>query len=147
LWNRYATINWAVDYVAPLFALQAILLLVIGTIFNALTFYRRGIAGRIGFALAIFGIVAYPCLTALFRRSWSGMEIFGIAPDPTVIATLGFLLMSSGRLRSFLFPIPQLWLSLSALTLRTLREVQFWLPLVAALAANIVQMTTKRTAG
>jgi hypothetical protein len=64
-----------------------------------------------------------------------------------VIATLGFLLMSSGRLRSFLFPIPQLWLSLSALTLRTLREVQFWLPLVAAMAALAVQMTTKRTAG
>src|SRR5882724_10092424 len=33
LWSRYATINWAIGYVAPFFALQAAFLLIVGTAF------------------------------------------------------------------------------------------------------------------
>lgn len=135
LWNRYAAINWAIEYVAPLFVLQAILLLFTGTMFNGLTFEPRGIVGWIGLLLVAFGLVAYPLLPQVFGRPWSGTEIFGIAPDPTVIVTLGVLLLARGRLLFLLMPIPLLWLLLSSLTLRTMGDVQFWLPLLAAVAA------------
>ncbi len=131
VWNRYAEINWAMDYVAPLFALQAALLLIVGTAFGGLAFDRRGIAGSIGLLLAALGLIAYPLLPPLFGRPWPEAEIFGIAPDPTVIATLGFLLTAHGRLLPLLLPIPLLWLLLSGATLWTMGDHQAWLPLLA----------------
>ena len=38
LWNRYATINWAAAYVAPAFAVEGVLLLVIGSLRDGLAF-------------------------------------------------------------------------------------------------------------
>ena len=146
LWYRYATINWAIGYVAPLFALQAILLLIIGTIFNGLAFDQRGIVGWTGLLLAAFGLVAYPLVPQVLGRRWSGAEIFGIAPDPTVIATLGVLLLARGRLLFLLMPIPLLWLLLSGLTLQTMGDVQFWLPFLA-FAAGLAAIVFKRRLG
>ncbi len=56
LWNRYATINWAVAYVAPAFALEALLLLVIGSLLNGLAFDRRGPAGWTGYLILAFAL-------------------------------------------------------------------------------------------
>jgi hypothetical protein len=146
LWNRYAAINWAIEYIAPLFALEAILLLIAGTVFNGLTFDPRGIVGWIGLALVALGIVAYPFFTPLFGRPWSGAEIFGIAPDPTAIATLGLLILV--RDRPFLLGlIPLLWLLLSGLTLRTMGDPQALLPIsgaVTAFAAFVLRATIRR---
>jgi uncharacterized protein DUF6064 len=149
LWNRYATINWAIEYAAPLFALQAVLLLIVGTGFGGLAFGRRGIAGWTGLLLATVGLIAYPLLPPLFGRPWSGVEIFGIAPDPTVIATLGFLLAARGPLLPLLLPIPLLWLLLSGVTLRTMGDPQGWIPLlsvVMTLAALFLQAMVRRSA-
>ena len=71
-----------------------------------------------GLLLAAIGVVAYPLLPPLFGRPWTSAEVFGIAPDPTAIATLGVLLMARGRHVLLLLPIPLLWLLLSGLTLR-----------------------------
>jgi hypothetical protein len=149
LWNRYATINWAIRYAAPLFALQAVFLLIAGTAFGGLAFDRRSIRGWTGLLLAAVGLIAYPLFPPLFGRPWSGAEIFGIAPDPTVIATLGFLLAGRGRLLPLLLPIPLLWLLLSGVTLQTMGDPQAWLPLlsvVTMLAALVLHATAGRSA-
>ena len=78
------------------------------------------------------GLVVYPVLPPLFGRPWSGAEVFGIAPDPTAIATLGFLLAGRGRLLPVLVPIPLAWCLFSGLTLLTMDDRQGWLPLLAA---------------
>jgi hypothetical protein len=130
LWNRYAAINWAIAYFAPLFAFEAILLLIAGTVFNGLTFDRRGIVGWIGLVLVALGIAAYPFFAPLFGRPWSGAEIFGIAPDPTAIATVGFLLLVRGWPPVLLTLIPILWLLLSGLTLWTMGDPQAGFPLL-----------------
>jgi hypothetical protein len=130
LWSRYAVINWAIAYVAPAFGLQA-LLLAIGGAQGGLAFDRRDIAGRFGLLIMAVGLVAYPLLPPLFGRPWASAEIFGIAPDPTAIVTLGVLLLASGPV-PLLFPIPLLWLLLSGLTLHAMGDPQAWLPLLAA---------------
>lgn len=135
LWSRYAAINWAIDYVAPLFLLEAALLLIAGTAWGGLAFDRGGVPRGIGLLLAFLGVVAYPLLPAVFGRAWPEAEIFGLAPDPTAIATLGFLLAARGRLLGLLFPIPLLWLLFSAATLGTMGETQAWLPLLSVLLA------------
>jgi hypothetical protein len=131
LWNRYAAINWAIVYVAPLFALEA-LLLAIAAVQGGLAFDKRDVASRAGWLVVVLAIAVYPFLPWIFGHSWTAMEAFGIAPDPTALATLGLLLTASGWFRLLLLPIPLLWLLLSGLTLRTMGDPQGWIPLAAA---------------
>lgn len=137
MWIRYAPINWAVAYVAPAFWLQA-LLLAPGAVVGGLAFGARDIAGRLGLLLATAGLVAYPFLSPFLGRRWVEAEVFGIAPDPTAIVTLGVLFAAKGRLIALLFPIPLLWLLMSGLTLHTMGDPQAWAPFSAAGAAVIL---------
>jgi uncharacterized protein DUF6064 len=133
LWNRYADINWAAAYIAPAFAVEGVLLLVCGTLRNRIAFDRRGLAGWIGYFMLAFALAGQPLLAPLQGRGWASSEVFGIAPDPTAIATLGLLLLSRGRSLPLLLPIPVLWCLLSGMTLQTMGEPQAWV-LHAALA-------------
>jgi hypothetical protein len=140
LWNRYATINWAAAYIAPAFAVEGVLLLVIGSLGHGLAFDRRGLAGWIGYLILAFALAGAPLLAPLQGRGWATSEVFGIAPDPTVIATLGVLLLARGRLLPLLVPIPILWCLLSGMTLSTMGEPQAWAP-YAALALTTAAWT------
>jgi hypothetical protein len=122
LWHRYAGINWAIAYVAPAFALEALLLLLVAFGSRVAVGPHRIIAW-IGYLLLALATVGVPLL---HERERSTSEIFGIAPDPTVIATLGFLLLLRGRLVWLLSPIPVLWCLFSGLTLLTMGEKQAW---------------------
>jgi hypothetical protein len=130
LWNRYADINWAIVYIAPAFVLEALLLLLIA-IRSGVTVVARGVAAWLGFLLLAFATVGLPLLAPLHGRDRSTSEIFGIAPDPTVIATIGFLILLRGRFLWLLYPIPVLWCLLSGLTLHTMEEAQAWMPFAA----------------
>lgn len=147
LWNRYASINWAIVYVAPVFALEALLLLRIA-IRPGITVEPRGIAALIGYLLLAFATVGVPLLAPLHGRDRATSEIFGIAPDPTVIATLGFLLLLRGRFLWLLYPIPIFWCLLSGMTLHTMGERQAWMPFaaVAIAAAAWISATIRRPA-
>src|SRR5690606_3894880 len=147
VWSRYATINWAIAYVAPIFAAQAILLLAIAVMPGDLTFGRRDVAGWTGLMLAIVGLVFYPRLPLLSGRPWSSAELFGIAPDPTAIVTLGLLLAARGRWVAVLLPIPLLWCLIAGLTLWAMDDRQAWLPLLTVpivLAASGLRSAVKR---
>jgi hypothetical protein len=134
LWNRYAGINWAMAYVAPTFVFEALLLLLIA-VRSGITLQSRGPAAWIGYLLLVFATVGVPLLPMLHGREQSTAEVFGIAPDPTVVATLGFLLLVRTRLLWTLYPIPLLWCLFSGLTLHTMGEAQAWMPFaVVALA-------------
>ncbi|MBZ9654537.1 DUF6064 family protein [Phyllobacterium lublinensis] len=139
LWLRYSTINWAIDYLAPLFLLQAGLLVIAGILPHALVFDRRhGVAGWNGLAMAITALFLYPLLALAFN--WRQAEVFGIAPDPTAIGTLGLLLMTRGAFRLVLLPIPALWCLVSGLTLWTMEEPTAWLPIAAVIVTLATYM-------
>ena len=135
LWHRYATINWAISYVAPLFLLQSVLLLIAGFVPRALVFEGRGLTSWSGMALASTGLFLYPVLLPAFGSEWEQAQIFGIAPDPTAIGTVGLLLMARGKLRWSLFPVPVLWCLVSGLTLWTMGDATAWLPIAAVASA------------
>jgi hypothetical protein len=80
-------------------------------------------------------------LAGLGGRPWTQAEVFGLAPDPTVIGTLGWLLVQQGRsaasravLRS-LWIVPLLWCAITAATLGTMGSAQALSPLAAAVLA------------
>jgi Family of unknown function (DUF6064) len=147
LWNRYATINWAAVYVAPAFIVEGVLLLV-ASLLNGLAFDRRRPSDWIGYLILGFALVGQPLLAPLQGRGWTSSEVFGIAPDPTAMATLGVLLLARGRLLPWLLPIPALWCLLSGMTLQTMQEPQAWAPYAAlALAAIALIWTITRQRG
>jgi hypothetical protein len=134
VWQRYATINWAAAYAAPLFAIEAVLLLIGGGILDRLSFDQRGARRIVGVLLAAQA-VSYPLLAPLFGRPWQGAEVFGIAPDPTVIGTLGFLLLTRGKQVTLLLPIPLLWCFASSATLWAMDDGGAVLPVLVSLIA------------
>jgi hypothetical protein len=147
LWNRYTTINWAAAYIAPAFAIEGLLLLIV-SLLDGLAFDRRGPAGWTGYLILGFALAGQPLLAPLQGRGWASSEVFGIAPDPTAMATLGVLLLARGRLLPWLLPIPILWCLLSGLTLQTMGEPQAWAPFAAlALAAAAWMWTIIRQRG
>jgi hypothetical protein len=134
LGQRYATINWAATYFAWLFAIEVVLLVWIGVVKRRLR-YRAGrdAAGRLGIALFILTLVLYPLLAALAGRPWQQAEVFGVAPDPTVLATLGLLLVAEGRPHWGLLAIPILWCSISGATLWAMSSPEAPIPPLTAL--------------
>jgi hypothetical protein len=82
------------------------------------------------FALALIG---YPLLALLFGRPWIQAEIFGIVPDPTVMATLG-IVAAAARPHWELLVLPLIWSAYSGATLWTMDSPDAaLLPVAAAL--------------
>ena len=132
---RYASINWAASYFAMAFAVEAVLLTALGV--------GRGLVLRpparwvrwCGIALVVFGLAVQPLIGPLVGRPWSQTEILGIAPDPTVVATLGVLALASGWPKWLLLPIPILWCLVSGAITLAMRSPDAWvMPVAAALA-------------
>ena len=132
--RRYATINWAAVYFAWGFVLQAALLIWSGVIRGRLKFEPRGDrVARIGPWIFLFALFVQPLIGPLLGRSWRQVEIFGVAPDPTAVATLGLLLVVAGRVRWELMVVPSIWCAISGAALWTLRAPDKWVMPVTAL--------------
>jgi hypothetical protein len=139
-YTRYASINWAAIYFAGAFALEALLLLGFGVVKGLhLRRPQEGLLGAAGFGLFVFALVVHPLIGPLVGRSWSQVEIFAIAPDPTVIATLGVLLLASGSSIWLLLPIPLLWCLVSGATAWTMHSADAAVMPVAAGVALAVR--------
>jgi hypothetical protein len=137
--ERYDTINWAARYAALGFAAQALLLLWRGGLTGLSLVAAPTIVGRAGLLVVLFALLAQPFVAPLFGRPWAQAEIFGIAPDPTAIATLG-IVVASTRLRWELMVIPALWCGLSAATLWTMGSADAFVPAVAATVALLLAL-------
>jgi hypothetical protein len=145
LWQRYAAINWGVTYLVPLLAVEVLLLLWIGVVRQKSSFrLRADMIGALGGGLFLTGLLVYPLLAPLLGRGWSTSEVFGVAPDPTVIGTLGLLLMDEGRPRGLLLLVPLLWCAFSAATLWAMRAPEAWILLLTLLLTAIAVARSRR---
>jgi len=135
--DRYAAINWAATYVAPVFGVQALLLLWVGMRrCRATGAMPLPVALGVGSFLACYGLILHPLLPLLADRPWRAAEIFGIAPDPTAIVTLGIVVAAvRGTALYILLAVPLAWCIASATTLYAMGAPEGWLPAVAAIAA------------
>lgn len=142
--ERYATINSAAAYFAVGFAIEALLLLWMGTGRGRLALApARGGAGRAALGLLLFAMLGYPLLAVASGRPWRQMEMFGVAPDPTALATLGLLLLTA-RIPWLLLPIPLLWCAISGATLRTMHAPDAWIAPLAALFALLLAWASNK---
>lgn len=121
-WQHYATINWAAPYFAAAFGIQAVLLVGLCILSRDAHPPSPGVVARnLGWLLAVTGVVLYPLAGLLAGHPLSQAEVFGMAPEPTALASLGLLLASgqppSRALRYLLAIIPTLSLLVGAATL------------------------------
>jgi hypothetical protein len=138
--EQYETINWAASYLAFGFAVEALLLLWVGVAYGLSFGPRSHPTGRAGLALFLFALGVQPLIGPLLGRPWTQAEVFGIAPDPTAIATLGILLTADGRARWELLAIPVIWCVISSLTLWTMGSPDAPMPALFACLAVLLAM-------
>ncbi|HYG91711.1 MAG TPA: DUF6064 family protein [Azospirillum sp.] len=147
LFTRYATINWTAVYMAAAFAVEALLLVLVGVVGDRLGGRRQEHwTGRAGLGFVLFALLIQPLVGPLAGRAWSQVELFGVAPDPTVVATLGVLLTVE-RARWELLAIPLAWCAVSGATLWTMEAPDAWImPAAAALALVLNRAPRSRCA-
>jgi hypothetical protein len=134
--ERYATINWAAGWFAAVFALEGLLLAGSSLATGVPTHPAVHPACRsLGLGLVVFALVLQPVAGLLAGRSWFGVEVFGITPAPTVVATLGLLL---ARQPSFgLALVPLSFCLLDGATLWAMAAPDAWvLPLIGLVAVG-----------
>jgi xanthine/uracil permease len=134
----YTELTWAAQYFGGAFLVQAVLLFGCG-VFGSQNLnreardQRRGGPVVTGLALAVIGLAMFPLLAPVTGRNWSGAEWFAIAPDPTVLATLGLLLVAARPVWLLvLLPVPLLWCALSGAVLWELEQPLAWVMPAAA---------------
>jgi hypothetical protein len=125
LYQRYAQINWVAPWFAAAYALQALLLAGIGVIAGRIVFQpASGRAFWMPTALVVIVVLGYPLLALLRGRSWTTAEVFGVAADPTALATVAVLALVRGRVRWLVLVVPLLWCTFTALTLRAMNSAE-----------------------
>ena len=126
-WQRYPTINWAARYFAFAFWAQAALLVVLARQPLHWEIRASTVLTKVGWLLALTGMLVYPLGSAWSGMTWSQMEVFGVSPEPTALVCLGLLLarpMQTPELfRWTLAIIPSASLLVSAATLRAMAQI------------------------
>jgi hypothetical protein len=143
LWQRYTSINWAAHGFAIVFALEGVLLLGWAAIGAGPRAAGCAWVRRVGLGLWLLALVLHPVVAPLLGRPWLQAEWFGIAPDPTVLATLGLLLQVSPGVRSpaaralgvLTWGVPLLWCAISGATLLSMQSPDAGLLPAAAVVA------------
>jgi hypothetical protein len=97
--------------------------------------------------LVAWALAAHPLLAVVSGRPWPQAEVFGLAPDPTAIATLGWLLWTDRASRGTRLltgaarAVAIAWCAISGATLLTMGAAQACVPLSAALVAAFASAT------
>lgn len=122
--RHFSTINTAAPVFAWAFGLQAL-------VFLAMAAWRPappctaagGPRRRLALVLAHVALL-YPLLAPLAGRPWAQAEVFGLLPDPTVLATLAVLLALRMPAPAALlaWAVPLSWCVVAVLLQWTLRE-------------------------
>jgi hypothetical protein len=94
-WQRYAEIFLAAPWLAAGCWLQALLLAACAPM-QTPPQRPAGVAQRAGLGLMAVAVLAYPLLPVAAGQGWLRAEVFGLMPEPTALATLGWLLANGG---------------------------------------------------
>ena len=109
-WLFFSAINPAAYLFGGLFVATAIILLVEGAIRNRIRFqFHRGLKGWLALLLFAYSLVVYPILGLAITHPYPETPLFGVAPCPTTVFSLGLLLLASYPRPMLLAAVPLLW--------------------------------------
>jgi hypothetical protein len=134
-WAHFSQINRTAYLFGAVFVLQGVLLAA-AAVRGTLAFrFRPDARGWMGAALMAYALAVYPLIGHLLSHGWPRSPVFGVAPCPTTIFTVGLLLWT-GRAPRNLVIVPVLW-SLVGASAAVLLAVREDLGLLAAAAAGV----------
>lgn len=106
-WSFFSGINFVAPVLAVLFVVQALLLIWTGIVRDRIAFrFSGGLYGWAGMALAIYGLTIHAVTSYLGGHLWPALPAFGVTPSPTLLFTLGLLLMAEPRIPWHLMILP-----------------------------------------
>jgi Family of unknown function (DUF6064) len=106
----FTTINPAATLFAGLFLIQAILFAASAVSAKVMRFETgRDFRSFAGASFIIYAMLVYPILGIWAGHGLMKGPVFGVAPCPTTIFTIGMLLLARGRWVAWLAIIPFLW--------------------------------------
>ena len=106
----FAPINPAAKLFAGLFVVQAILFAASAMATKGMRFdLDRSFSSVAGAAFIVYAMLIYPILGYVAGHGMLAGPMFGVAPCPTTIFTIGMLLLAKGRWLAMLAIIPFLW--------------------------------------
>ena len=104
----FAAINPAAWAFGALFLVQAAMLVWLGVVRDRLTFrFVPDVRGWTGLGLMVFAMAVYPLLGMAAGHGWPAVPVFGVAPCPTTIFTIGALVLGGAGMG--LMAIPFAW--------------------------------------
>jgi hypothetical protein len=144
---HFASINRAAWLFGAMFVLQAALLLHACLFGPSLAFApARGPRAALGWALALYAVVAYPLLGLAAGHRAAELPLVGITPCPVTIFTFGLLLLARMPLPRRLLVIPIGWSLIGGSAAFLLGVVQDWLLLASGIAVLVVVHRARRRA-
>ena len=106
----FSEINRAALLFGALFVVQAALIAWVGLGMRRLQFgLHRDLTFWVAAAGIVYSILVYPLLGLAFGHVYPAAPVFGVAPCPTTIFTLGVLLLARPAAPAWLFVIPIAW--------------------------------------
>jgi hypothetical protein len=109
-WTYFSTINDAAYLFGGLFLLAAVIFLVEGVIRGRVHYTAAADArGLLAAALIVYSFVVYPLVGLFATHPYPETPLFGVAPCPTTIFSLGFLVIAQHPKPVLLAAIPLLW--------------------------------------
>lgn len=140
-WHAYATINWTARYAAIAFAVEAALFAWFGVVRDTLEFaMQRNPRSVLRITLITYAIFVHPLVPLVDGRPLDSAEIFGLAPDPTAIATLGLLGLSGGGGRVLVLLLVPIASCLATwTTLTAIGTWEGWIPFAAVAFALVTR--------
>jgi Family of unknown function (DUF6064) len=113
----FAAINFMAPIYGALFLVQAVLLAWSGVLHGRITSRPHdGPVGWAGLALIAYALLGYPLLAAVAGDGLATARVVGLDPGPTVVFTLGMLLLADGRTSLHLAAVPVLWTLIAGAT-------------------------------
>jgi hypothetical protein len=108
---HFAAINPAARLFAILFIVEAALLAASPYLWRQRIIFdpRRSRVTTLGFLLMLFALIGYPALSFLAGHRYPAMPMFGVAPCPTTIFTIGVLMLGDWKVTRWLLIAPVLW--------------------------------------
>jgi len=109
-WAFFSAINDAAYVFGALFLLAALVFLIEGVVRDRMDFeILPGLRGWVAALLLAYAFAVYPMLGLLLTHPYPETPLFGVAPCPTTIFTLGLLLLVRHPRPWILAAIPVLW--------------------------------------
>lgn len=142
-WLYFAPINPVARVFAGVFVAEAVWLAWAALTRRGLRFQPRADAASIlGLACIVFALAVYPALGWLAGHRFPAVPMFGVAPCPTTIFTIGILLQGPWREVRWLLILPGLWAAIggsASVLLRVPQDYGLVATLVGLVAVALVQ--------